>query len=238
MRISVICPVYNEEKRVKEILKVLKRSNFIEEIIFVDDGSEDKTFEILKRFQGKRIKVFRLKENKGKGFALGFGIKKSKGEILVFIDGDLKGLKEKHLKDLIKPLLERKAKCTIGVPLEKERKLVRPWEIYFSGERAYFREDLKVHLKKFFSLKYGIEMFLNSLFLPEETKIVFLKGLISPSKFEKKEFKEAMKDYFKETKEIFEESLKIGISFNLVRNLLKGYIKEMMGVWLSGRAHP
>ena len=238
MKISVICPVYNEEKRVKEILKVLKNSDFIEEIIFVDDGSEDKTFEILKRFGGKRIKVFRLRENKGKGFALGFGIKKSKGEILVFVNGDLKGLKKERLRNLIEPLLRRKARCTIGVPLEKERRLIRSWEIYFSGERAYFREDLKPHLKKFFSLKYGIEIVFKFSFSARTNRNLFLKGLISPSKFEKKKFKEAMRDYFKEMKEIFEESLKIGISFNLVRNLLKGYIKEMMGVWLSGRAHP
>jgi len=234
MKVSFVCPVYNEGERVIDVLKVAKEAEFLDEAIFVDDGSRDKSFEILKKFEDKKIKVFRLKENKGKGFALGFGIKKAKGEILVFGDSDLRGLKKEHLKELILPLIERKARCTIGVPLEKKRKFVRPWEIYLSGERAYFKKDLILHLSKFFKLRYGVEIFLNSLFLPEETKIVFLFGLISPSKFEKKDFFEATKEYLKEIKEIFEDAKKADISPLLAKDLLKGYIKEMMAQFGRG----
>jgi len=233
MRISVVCPVYNEEKRVGEILSVLVKTDFIEEAIFVDDGSQDDTFSILKKFKNKKIKVLRLKKNRGKGFALGIGVKKAKGDIVVFVDGDLKNFQKEHLKKLIFPLLEKKAKCTIGVPVEKGRKFIRPWEVYLSGERAYFKRDLMRYLPKFFKLKYGIEMFLNSLFLPKETKIVFLWGLISPSKFEKKDFSEAMREYLKEVKEVITESKKMGLSFSVAKNLLKGYIKEMARIYLN-----
>jgi glycosyltransferase involved in cell wall biosynthesis len=122
MKISVICPVYNEGERMIEILKILKHSDFIDEIIFVDDGSDDDTFEILRRFEDKRIKILRLRKNRGKEFALGCGIKKIQGEISIFIDGDLKNLETEHLWKLVLPLLMGRAKCTIGVPLRRKRK--------------------------------------------------------------------------------------------------------------------
>jgi len=122
MKISFILPVFNERKRVDQIVKVLKEVDFVDEVIFVDDGSKDGSFEFLKQFESKKIKVFGLKKNHGKGFALSYGIKRAKGEIVVFIDSDLIGLKKEHLRILISPLLKEKKKCVIGVPLKKTEK--------------------------------------------------------------------------------------------------------------------
>lgn len=236
MKISLICPVFNERKNLENLTLVLKKTDFLDEIIFVDDGSTDGSFEFLKNLGGK-IKVFRFRENKGKGQALSYGIERASGEILVFIDSDLIGLRRDHLKSLVLPLLKKK-KVVIGVPLEKKRKIIRPWEVYLSGERSYFKDDLLPHLEKISKLRYGVEFFLNSLFDFDDIKIIPLIGLVSPSKFEKRSFNEAVKEYLKEIKEIFEDLKTFNFKPLLARGILKSYIKEMMGVWLSGRAHP
>jgi glycosyltransferase involved in cell wall biosynthesis len=166
MKVSAILPAFNEKERLGKIVKVLKEADFIDEMIFVDDGSRDGSFEFLKKFENQKIKVFGLKRNHGKGFALSFGIKRAKGDILIFIDSDLIGLKKEHLKNLILPLLKEKKRCAIGVPLEKNRKIFRPWEFWLSGERAYFKKDLLPHLEKISKLRYGVELYLDSIFEP------------------------------------------------------------------------
>jgi glycosyltransferase involved in cell wall biosynthesis len=230
MKVSAILPVFNEKERVGKIVKVLEEADFIDEAIFVDDGSKDGSFEFLKKFENQKIKIFGLKRNHGKGFALSFGIKRAKGDILIFIDSDLIGLRKEHLRNLVLPLLKEKKKCAIGVPLEKNRKIFKPWEFWLSGERAYFKRDLLPHLEKISKLRYGVELYLDSIFKPEEIKVVRLISLVSPSKFDKKEFFEAWKDYFKEVKEIFEDLAKIKINYQFAKNLIKSYIKEMGGV--------
>jgi len=87
---SVVVPVLNEEGNVaplhKEILLVMKslKKNF--EIIFVNDGSADKTLQNLKKL--KPVKIIDLRKNCGQSAALDAGIKASKGEILITLDGD------------------------------------------------------------------------------------------------------------------------------------------------------
>jgi glycosyltransferase involved in cell wall biosynthesis len=87
---SVIIPVLNEEKNIKnlhqEIVTVMKTLKKPYEIIFVDDGSSDNTFEILKKL--KPIKIVRFRKNFGQSAALDAGIKNSQGKILVTLDGD------------------------------------------------------------------------------------------------------------------------------------------------------
>lgn len=227
MTISIVCPVFNEEKTVKNIAQVLKEQKIAKEILFVDDGSKDKTFEILKKFQSSKIKVIKLKKNFGKAFAIFVGTKLAKGEIVGFLDGDLLGLKEEHLEQVFFPLLKKEARYVIGVPIKKSQKIVKPWEIYLSGERAYFKKDLLPHLKKISRLGYGLETFLNFVFPPKEGKIVFLKGLISPSKFKKRKKKEAAKEYLKETIEILKVSAKLKISPKWIFELLHSYFLAM-----------
>jgi glycosyltransferase involved in cell wall biosynthesis len=57
MKISVILPVFNEKERVGKIVEVLRETNFVDEVIFVDDGSKDGSFKFLKKFENQKIKV-------------------------------------------------------------------------------------------------------------------------------------------------------------------------------------
>lgn len=88
--VSVIIPVYNTEKYVEECVNSVREQTLSDiEIILVDDGSTDKTPEILKNLaaQDKRIKVFR-KENGGAGLARNLGLENAAGDYISFVDSD------------------------------------------------------------------------------------------------------------------------------------------------------
>ncbi|HRR95992.1 MAG TPA: glycosyltransferase family 2 protein [Candidatus Ratteibacteria bacterium] len=95
MEISIIIPSYNEEKRIgkslEKIWKYFKNKGFPFEIIVVDDGSTDKTVEIVEKFkEGKKeIRILKHDKNKGKGAAVRTGVINSKGNLILFTDADL-----------------------------------------------------------------------------------------------------------------------------------------------------
>jgi glycosyltransferase involved in cell wall biosynthesis len=95
MKLSVIIPVYNEEKNIeplyRELSAVLETNRYDYEIIFIDDGSTDTTFSELSKIHREnfRIKVVRFRKNFGKATALNTAFHFAKGELLITMDGDL-----------------------------------------------------------------------------------------------------------------------------------------------------
>lgn len=92
--LSVIIPAYNEESRIGDSLKLvlnyLSKQDYDFEIIVVDDGSIDKTTEIVQQIEkSNRIKVLRNEINKGKGYSIKQGMFEAKGEFVLFSDADL-----------------------------------------------------------------------------------------------------------------------------------------------------
>ena len=89
-RISVVVPVYNEEGNVadlhKEIVDVCKANNYTFEIIFIDDGSSDRTAEICKTLTP--IKLIQMRKNFGQTAAMDAGIKAAQYDYIVTMDGD------------------------------------------------------------------------------------------------------------------------------------------------------
>lgn len=90
--LSVIIPVYNEEKNIPSLFQALEKelnlSDKSYEIIFVDDGSTDNTLDNLKKLQ-KKIKTVILRKNKGLSHALEEGFSTAEGEVIATLDGDL-----------------------------------------------------------------------------------------------------------------------------------------------------
>lgn len=87
--ISMIVPVFNEEDNIRSTLEELKAvlgklANY--EIIVVNDGSTDNTYQIVSQIEGIRIISYR--NNRGKGYSLRQGIRQSRGQIIGYIDGD------------------------------------------------------------------------------------------------------------------------------------------------------
>ena len=93
--LSIVIPIFNEEKNINELcsrlIKALDEVDKTYEIIFVDDGSVDGSFELLKQVAGlnEKVKIIRFVRNFGQTAAMSAGINASKGDILVSMDGDL-----------------------------------------------------------------------------------------------------------------------------------------------------
>lgn len=86
--ISIIVPIYNTEKYLKKCLdSLINQTKENIEFILINDGSTDKSEEIIKSYNDKRIKYYKNK-NRGIGKTRNFGIEKSNGEYLMFIDSD------------------------------------------------------------------------------------------------------------------------------------------------------
>lgn len=93
LNISIIIPVYNEEKRLgnlEKIISFLKDEKINSEIILVNDGSKDNTFKILQKFKKNyNLSIISYQKNRGKGYAIKQGMLSAKGDYCFFLDIDL-----------------------------------------------------------------------------------------------------------------------------------------------------
>ncbi len=93
--ISIIIPVYNEEKNIQLLYRALKEQckklSLKYELLFVDDGSSDNSFREIRKLthSNKSVKFFQHRKRSGKGRALQTGLDASRGSVIVFIDADL-----------------------------------------------------------------------------------------------------------------------------------------------------
>ncbi len=101
--VSVIIPTYNEERDIKHCLESLQQQIYKDfEIIVVDDGSSDKTREIVRAF--KQVSLFEGK-HEGPGVSRNWGAEKARGDILIFVDADMTFEKD-YIKNLVTPIRE------------------------------------------------------------------------------------------------------------------------------------
>ncbi len=91
VEVSVVIPVYNEEDNVGLLYSKIKDAlkDYDHEIIFVDDGSKDDTFNNLNKIDCENLKIIKFRKNFGQTAALSAGFKEAKGKIIVQMDGDL-----------------------------------------------------------------------------------------------------------------------------------------------------
>lgn len=95
MDLSIVVPVYNEEESVTELSEWVERvcgqNKLSFEIIFIDDGSSDSTWENIKKLAGKKsfVRALRFRRNYGKAAALHTGFTESAGDVVITMDGDL-----------------------------------------------------------------------------------------------------------------------------------------------------
>ena len=115
MKLSIIIPVYNESKTIKELLRRISKVNLgkiRKEVILVDDFSTDGSRDVIKAFDREYIKIFQPK-NMGKGAALKAGIGAATGEFIIFQDADLE-YDPNDYNNLLEPLLDKKTDISFG----------------------------------------------------------------------------------------------------------------------------
>jgi len=140
MKLTIIVPVYNEEKTVIKILDKLSNVNLWakKEIVIINDGSKDNSkLEILKYLKMKKKGrgteyKFLSKENGGKGSAIKLGIKSATGDIITIQDADLE-YNPMDFKKLIRPIIRGKYKVVYGSRFLKKHK--PKYKIYFLGNK-------------------------------------------------------------------------------------------------------
>jgi len=114
-KLSIIIPAYNEEDTLLDILKLVEsvRLDKIEkEIVIVDDGSTDKTRDILKTLEDK-YKIIYQPENMGKGAAVRTGFLEATGDIIIVQDADMEYDPHEYYR-VIKPILDDRADVVYG----------------------------------------------------------------------------------------------------------------------------
>lgn len=94
IKLSVVIPCFNEEKRfikgINHFLDYFKNQRYAWELVLVNDGSHDSTLQLMRKLslKYKNLKIVSYKNNQGKGYALVKGVKKAKGQIILFSDID------------------------------------------------------------------------------------------------------------------------------------------------------
>jgi glycosyltransferase involved in cell wall biosynthesis len=115
MKLSIVIPVYNEERTLEEIVQRVQAAPYEKELILVDDCSRDGTPQIMAELSKRydNIRTFRHEQNQGKGGALATGFAKVSGDIVLIQDADLE-YDPGDYPALLRPILEGKADVVFG----------------------------------------------------------------------------------------------------------------------------
>jgi len=159
LKIAVIVPAYNEAPRLAAVLEALAVLPSDWEVLVVSDGSCDGTAGAARAHGG--VRVLELPENLGKGAAIQAGARAAGAELVVLLDGDLRGLRPGHVQALVEPVLAGKADMAValfrgGRGSTDFSHRITPW---VSGQRALRRSDL-LSLPRMAEVRHGVEALL------------------------------------------------------------------------------
>jgi len=133
MKLSIIVPVYNEKKTIKEIvarLMTVRIPGVKREIVIVDDKSSDGTRKILEEMEKKhsQFKIFYHRKNQGKGAAVRTGLRHVTGDCVLIQDADLE-YDPQDIPRLLKPIQEGRAQVVYGSRFTGEHRNMFFWHM-------------------------------------------------------------------------------------------------------------
>ncbi|MFS8130972.1 MAG: glycosyltransferase family 2 protein [Candidatus Dojkabacteria bacterium] len=137
-KLSIVIPVYNEEKTLEElvnkVLQVQLPYNFKKEIIIVNDGSKDNSWQIMLKLSAnhKEIKSIQNATNLGKTPTVKNGLLKTTGDVVVIQDADLE-YEPNEIVDLLKLFVDKELDVVYGNRFGKKNKVIY-WQNYFGNK--------------------------------------------------------------------------------------------------------
>ncbi len=157
--VSVVIPAYNENAKILETIEECEKSlhGIDHEIIIVDDGSLDGTYEKVQKYAAvhSNVKIVNYGCNRGKGYALRYGFKWTKGDIVAFIDADM-NIHPRQILTFIKEMEKTDADVVVGSKRHHDSKINYPLnrklfsEVYYRFVKTLFGiqvKDTQVGLK-------------------------------------------------------------------------------------------
>lgn len=168
--ISCIICAYNEGPRIGAVLSVAASHPVLAEVIVVDDGSTDDTAEVVRQFPS--VRLITRASNGGKSAAMGDGIAVARGDLLMLLDADLKGLASEHISALAAPVLNGRADVSLSLR-QNSLLIFRAIGIDFvSGERVVRRALLEAVHNEIQGLpRFGIEVFMNRRIIERRLRV-------------------------------------------------------------------
>jgi glycosyltransferase involved in cell wall biosynthesis len=183
--IAAIIPSFNEERNLAGVLEALCASEILDEIIVVDDGSDDKTVEIARKFAAKdpRMQVILHERNKGKGQAIFTGWAATTAPYIILLDADLHELKPGHITALITPVLDHRVDMTLGLFWGGHINTdFSSWGAPFLTGQRGLRADILKYVSREAAAGYGFEVALTVAVSQQNLRkrVVPLKGVWHP----------------------------------------------------------
>ncbi|MGE4282190.1 MAG: glycosyltransferase family 2 protein [Clostridia bacterium] len=174
MSISAIIPAYNEAATIGKVIHTISHIEEVEEIFVVSDGSTDETAEIARQCGAK---VIELSINRGKGGAMKVGLDSCNADIVLFLDADLIGLTERHIRNLLAPVKNNQVDMTIGI-FDGGRfstDLAQKISPFLSGQRV-IRKKVLDNMCNLDIAKFGVEVALTNYV--RKNKIPYCKVIL------------------------------------------------------------
>lgn len=181
VKVSVIIPVYNCEKYIEECIESLINQTLKEcEFIFVNDGSKDKSEEIIKKYADKDERITLINQkNSGVSIARNVGIKKAVGEYIGFVDAD-DYVKKDYYEKLYNTAKKNQCSIVIGDWLYEKNGKEYSFILPFVKNKIMNRKDIEGKIYPFFISKESLNSVWNKIYqnrLIKNNKIKFPKDL-------------------------------------------------------------
>lgn len=161
MGIAAIIPAFNEERTLAQVVRAVQEAGVASELIVVDDGSTDSTAAVAKELG---VTVISLPTNCGKAQAMKAGADHTSGEVLLYLDADLIGLRPAHVRALVEPVVKGQTEMTVGVfgGGRWRTDLAQRLTPDLSGQRA-MRRWIMSRIENVEAMGYGVERALTAL---------------------------------------------------------------------------
>jgi hypothetical protein len=160
--IGVVIPAFNEAENLNGVLATIQATDWLAQVVIVNDGSSDDTLQIVRACAERdmRVQVVDLPINRGKAGAMLAGVQTLQTDLVIFLDADLINLKPQHLMSLQTPVISDQ--CEMSIALFRHGRfrtaLSHRLTPNLSGQRCMWREAAEHALGPIAGSRFGVEM--------------------------------------------------------------------------------